>query len=42
MQILKLMEIIRDYADQLRDSITNRLADQEEFDHRLLLVEEGF
>lgn len=42
MRILKLLEFIRDYADQLRDAITNRLADQEEFDHRLPLVEEGF
>jgi len=41
MRILKLLEFIRDYADQLRDAITNRLADQEEFDHRLPLVEEG-
>ena len=41
MRILKLLEFIRDYADQQRDAITNRLADQEEFDHRLPLVEEG-
>lgn len=40
-RVLKLLELIRDYADRLRDAITRRLEDQQEFDHRHPLLEEG-